>query len=143
MVMPVSGQTNEIIRMWVSQNANATSNQQGIRWGFKASAYQSTMTSTTPAKLKSSDPVSLISGAATIAAGTAAVGLSTGTEGAGAVTVIGSDNFNVLNGWLWVPTPNETIMLNSASAFCFTMQFPAAPVTTTNWTFGLTFRELG
>jgi hypothetical protein len=143
MLMPASGQTIEILRMWASQNANATSNQQGIRWGWKASVYQSTMTATSPVAVKSSDPVSKLTGTATIAAGVSATGISTGTEGAGTFTVLGSDNFNVLNGWLWVPTPAETIMVNSASAYCFTLQFSAVPATTTNWTFGVTFRELG
>jgi uncharacterized membrane protein len=49
----------------------------------------------------------------------------------------------VLNGWLWVPTPNETIMVNSASNFCITMYLPTAPGTTSNWNAGMTFRELG
>jgi len=143
MIMPTSTQTIEILRMWISQNANATSNQQGVRWGLKASVFQSTMTSTSPVALKSTDPASKISGAATIAAGASATGISSGTEGAGAFTVIGSDNFNVLNGWLWVPTPRETIMVSPQTAYCFTLQFSAVPTTTTNWTFGVTFAELG
>jgi hypothetical protein len=139
-IMPASGQTIEILRMWVSQAANATSAQQRIAWGFKATAYQ-TVTSVAPQALKSSDPASLIVGATTIAAGKS--GINASAEGGGALTIVGADDFNVLNGWLWVPTPRETIMINSASSFAFTFQFPAAPSTLTNWSFGVTFAELG
>jgi hypothetical protein len=143
MVMPASGQTIVIKRAWVSQFGSTTSAQQRVQLGFKASAYQSTMTATTPQKLKSSDPASLITGAATIAAGTAALGISTGTEGAGTFTPIYTDAFNVLNGWLWVPTPDELIMLNSASNYCFTVYLPTAAGTTSNWNAGVIFAELG
>lgn len=143
MIMPAAGQTIEIIRAWCSQYGSSTSAQQRIQLGFKASVYQSTMTSTSPQTTKSSDPASKISGAATIAAAASALGISTGTEGGGTFTPVVTDAFNVLNGWLWVPTPNETIMLNSASNFCFTMYLPTAAGTTSNWNAGVTFRELG
>jgi len=139
-IMPAAGQTIEIIRCWVSQHANATSAQQRIALCTKATAFQ-TVTSTTPTKLKIGDPASVIVGATTIAAGKS--GINASVEGAGTLTTIFEDAFNVLNGWLWVPTPNETITITGTSAQAFVLYFPAAPATLTGWNFGAIFREIG
>jgi hypothetical protein len=132
----------EFLRFWVGQSANATSAQQRVSVVSKASTLQSTMTSATPAKLKRADAVSVIAGNATISAGTAGIHISTITEGAGAVTDIIPDAFNVLNGWLHVPTPAEAIVFPAGSAAALTLYLPVAAATLTNWTFGLNFREV-
>jgi hypothetical protein len=129
----------EVIRAWVGQSANATSAQQRIQMVTKVTAFQ-TVTTMTPSKLKITDPTSGIVGATTIAAGKC--GYNASAEGAGAVTVLWEDCFNVLNGWLWVPTPNETIIMPAASASAFALYFPVAPVTLTNWCAGFVFREV-
>jgi alanine dehydrogenase len=139
-IMPVAGSCIEILRCWVSQHANATSAQQRILLGSKATAFQ-TVVSATPAKTKLSDPASGIAGATTIAAG--ACGINASAEGAGVLTAIVNDAFNVLNGYLWIPTPRETIIITGTSATAFTLQFPAAPTTLTGWNFGVTYAELG
>lgn len=141
-INPAAGQTIEIIRAWCSQSANATSAQQRIEIGYKSAAF-STLTSATPAKTKSSDPASLIVGATTGAAGTA--GINASAEGAGAVSAIINDAFNVLVGYLWTPnfSLGETLMVNSAASASIYMRFPVAPASLTNWAFGMTYRELG
>jgi len=139
-VMPVAGTVIEILRCWVSQAANATSAQQRILLGLKASVFQ-TVTAATPQKTKTGDPASGITGGTTIAAGVA--GINASAEGAGTLTDIINDSFNVLNGWLWVPTPRETIIIRAADSVAFTMQFPAAPATLTGWNFGVTYAEIG
>lgn len=141
-INPAAGQTIEIIRAWCSQAANATSAQIEIEMGFKASVFP-TLTTKTPQKMKSSDPVSLITGGTAGAAGTA--GINASAEGAGATTVLYQDAFNALQGWLWTPSQilGETYMVNSAAALAFYLKFSAAPTTTTGWKFGLTYREMG
>ncbi len=141
-INPAAGQTIEIIRAWASQNANATSAQVAIELGFKASAF-STLTSSAPQKIKSSDPASLIVGGTAGAAGTS--GINATVEGAGVTTLLYPDNFNSLQGWLWVPSfaLGETYMLNSAAALAFYMKFTTAPASLSGWSFGVTFRELG
>jgi hypothetical protein len=130
----------EIIRAWVSQRANATSAQIGIQLGFKVSVFP-TLTSATPQKTWPGDPAAAITGGTAGAAGTA--GINASAEGAGAFTAVVSDNFNALNGWLWVPTPNETLMFLPGSTSAFAMKFTAAPGTLSGWSFGVTYRELG
>lgn len=139
-INPVAGTVIEILRAWASQAANATSAQQRILLGFKAAAF-GTYTGATPQKTKSGDPVSGIVSGTAGAAGTS--GINASAEGAGTLTDVINDSFNVLNGYLWVPTPKETLMIRAADSLAFVMQFPAAPGTLTGWNFGVTFAELG
>ena len=82
-----------------------------------------------------------------IASGTAGAAGTAGTdasaEGAGSKTVIWPDAFNVLNGWLWVPTPKEIIVLNASASAGLGLVLPVAPANLNNWAFGMIFGELG
>lgn len=130
----------EFLRFWVGQSANATSAQQRIQLATKASVFP-TVTSATPVKLKPADPnASVITGGTAGAQGTA--GTNASAEGAGTQTTVWDDAFNVLNGWLHVPTPAETRVIPSGFASGLELYFPVTPGTTTNWAFGLVFREV-
>lgn len=129
----------KINRCWVSQSANATSAQQRVQLVTQVTAFP-TLTSTTPSKMNRGDPVSAIIGGTAGAAGTA--GINASAEGAGSKTVIFDDAFNVLNGWLWVPTPDEHIIMPASSASGFGLYFPVAAAALTNWAFGITYTEL-
>lgn len=128
----------EFLRAWVGQTANATSAQQRVELETQVTAFP-TLTSATPAALKRADAVSNIVGGTAGAAGTA--GTNASAEGAGAKTSVWEDAFNVLNGWLWVPTPAETIVLPAGSASGIGLFLPVAPATLTNWAFGMVFAE--
>ena len=130
----------EFMRAWASQAANATSAQQRVQLNTQVTAFP-TLVAQTPAKTKLLDPVSVITGATTGAAGTA--GINASGEGAGTKSVVIADAFNVLNGWLWVATPPETLMMNASAASGLGLNFPAAPTTLTAWNGGLVYRELG
>src|ERR1700687_5101604 len=93
--------TLEFLRFWVGQSANATSAQQRIQLETQASAFPS-LTASTPTKLKPSDPN--------------ASGINASAEGAGTKTPVWDDAFNVLNGWLHVPTPAETRVMPASFA---------------------------
>ena len=72
------------------------------------------------------------------AEGTAGVDAS--ANAAGTKTPIVVDGFNNLNGWLWVPTPEERIILPADTAIVLAMIGTAT--TLTGWSAGLTFEEL-
>lgn len=129
----------EIMRCWIGQSANATSAQQRVQLETQVSAFP-TLTSATPAKLKRAGAASVITGGTAGAAGTAGVNAS--AEGAGAKTSIIGDAFNVLNGWLWVPTPREMIVMPAGSTSGFGLFLPTAPATLTGWTFGVSYAEV-
>jgi hypothetical protein len=128
----------EILRCWVTQAANATSAQQRVQLNTQVTAFP-TLVSATPAKTAGIDQSSAITGATNGAAGTCGVNAS--AEGGGAKTVLIPDSFNVLNGWLWVPTPSETIVMSAGSTSGFGLHLPVAPATLTGWSFGIVYRE--
>lgn len=136
---PVAGTAIQVLRCWVSQHANATSAQQRIQRSTQVTSFP-TLTSTTPAKTNTGDPVSGIAGNTAGAAGTC--GTNASAEGAGAKTVIAGDAFNVLNGYLWIPTPNEVETVLASASAGYGLVFPAAPTTLTGWNFGLIFGEV-
>lgn len=130
----------EVLRAWASQRANATSAQQGVALGTKVTAFP-TVVSATPAKTKLGDPTAALVGNTTGAAGTCGVNAS--ANGAGTEILVIGDNFNVLNGYLWVPTPNETFMFMPGGTSGFFHKFTSTPGTLTSWSFGIVYRELG
>lgn len=129
----------EILRCWASQSGSATSAQQRVQTNTQVTSFP-TLVSKTPGKLKLADPVSLIAGGTTGAAGTCGVNAS--AEGAGAKTTLLEDVFNILNGWLWVATPPETVIMNASAAAGFGVHLPVAPGNTAGWATGLIYREL-
>ena len=126
--------------MWASQSSSNNTAQQRVQINTQVSAFP-TLTSATPNKTKLLDPASQITGGSAGAAGTSGVNAS--AEGAGAKTVLYPDAFSIVNGWLWVPTPPETLMLNAGGASGMGLHFPVAPGSLGNWNAGQTFRELG
>ena len=126
-----------IVRAWCSQEANETSEQLGVAIGQKVTAF-GTYTSTAPVNHALGSVVSRIAGGTAGAAATS--GTDASAEGAGAFTPIVEEGFNNLNGWLWVPTPEERITLTPDTAIA--LKLITAPTTLTNWTAGLTFEEL-
>lgn len=130
----------EFIRWWAGQTANATSAQQRIQIETQVTAFP-TLVSSTPVKTKETDAnASVITGGTAGAAGTS--GINASAEGGGAKTAVMDDAFNVLNGWLHVPTPPETRVKAAGSSSGIGLFFPVAPSTLTNWAFGLVFREI-
>jgi hypothetical protein len=136
----------EVLRSWVSQRYGATSGQQGVQlveqWNA-AAANQVVGTGVTPQAYSTFDPVSkLISSTVAGPGGVATVNCS--SDGNGAKIILYPDNFNVLNGWLWVPTPSETHKVGiGSSSQSYGVYFPVTPVTLTNWTAGISYREVG
>lgn len=127
----------QIIRMTCGQSGTSTSQQLGIRWGLKASAF-GTFTSTTPAPVLIGTVASAIAGSTSNAASSA--GTDASANGAGALTVVGEDGFNNLNGWIWVPTPEERIEV--AMDLSFVLALVGTPTTLTGWNAQLTFMEM-
>ncbi len=130
----------ETLRWWVGFSNTATSAQQRIQINTQVTAFP-TLTAATPASLKRGDPnASILVGSTSGAAGTAGVNAS--GEGAGTQTQILDDVFNVLNGWLMVPTPPETIILPAGSTSGIGMKFPTTPSVPSAWSFGCNYREV-
>lgn len=138
---PAAPTTNlEVLRMWASQQGSATSAQQRIQVVTQVTAFP-TLVSATPRSLKFGDATaSIIAGNTSGAAGTC--GINASAEGGGAKTVRFGDNFNVLNGYLWVATPRETVVMPAGSASSLSLYLPAAAASLSNWACGMNYAEV-
>ncbi len=139
-VNPGTSRSLQFIRAWAGQSVNATSAQQRVQLNTQVTAFP-TLTSTAPVPHTLSDPASVITGGTAGAAGTS--GTNASAEGAGAKTVVYPDAFNVLNGFLWIPSPREVIVLNASAASGFGLHFPVAANPAGAWSWGVTFEQLG
>ena len=135
--LATAGSNIEILRAWCSQGATETSEQLGIQLCLQASAF-GTYTSATPTPHFLGGKISGIIGGTAGAEGTA--GTDASANAAGTKTTILAEGFNNLNGWLWVPTPEERIVIPADTAIVLAMIGTAT--TLTNWYAGICFREL-
>jgi len=127
----------EVLRIWVNQIGTEASDELGVIIGQKASAF-GTYTSTTPAPHVIGGAASGIAGGTSGAAATA--GTDASAEGAGTVTATIEEGFNNLNGYLWVPTPEERIIVPTDTAIITKMV--GTPAVLTGWNAGMTFTEI-
>jgi len=123
-----AGTAVEFVRCWVTQSTIVTSAQAGIR--FLRKSTPATVTSATPALLGVGMQASKCVG------GTGATGITASNEQTdGAVYV--EEGFNVVNGWLYLPVPEERVYLVNATAG---LKFTAAP-SATSYQSGQTWLE--
>lgn len=139
-VNPGASRSLAFLKAWAGQSVNATSAQQRIQLNTQVTAFP-TLTSTAPVPHTLSDPASVITGGTAGAAGTS--GTNASAEGAGAKTIIINEAFNVLNGFLWQPTPKDIIVLNASAASGFGLHVPVAITPAGAWSWGVTFEQLG
>jgi hypothetical protein len=114
------------IRLWVTESASGTGAQAGVEIVRKTAA--GTTTAVTPVPVRPSQ------GTASFTAGHNASGEGTVTD------VHDGEGFNVVNGWLWLPTPDEQIVVPISGILG--SRFAAAPASQT-WRYGGTFVEIG
>jgi len=106
-----------IIRASITQRGSITNVQDRVQLGRITTTF-STVTSFTPLKVDTAAPASASVG------GTAATGIIGTAEGT-VVDILVDEGFSVLNGFLWLPTPQEYITINPGEAIV--MKFPVAP----------------
>ena len=119
-----------ITRAWCSQSNQTTSAQQRIQVVRKTAA--ATVTSSTPLLVNS------ITAAAEAVGGAAATGVNATAEGTDGDVLV-HDVFNVLNGWIWIPTPEERPIVLPAGIIA--LKFPAAPGSSMTVSAGFNFYE--
>lgn len=119
----------ELIRAWLTQKGSTTSASERVSIVRKSAA--ATVTSLAALKHSPNDPAALAVN------GTAATG-HTGTAEGTDTDIVVDEGFNVLNGWNWVPTPEERILVPQAGII--SLKFLTAPASQV-WYAGLVFRE--
>jgi hypothetical protein len=126
-----------ILRAWCSQGATETSEQLGVQICSQVTAF-GTFTATTPAAHYLGGAASGITGGTAQAAATS--GTDASANAAGTKVTIIADSFNNLNGWLYVPVPEERILVINGQTITLAMVGTATALG--NWTAGMTFEEL-
>ena len=126
-----------LYRMSCGQNGTSTSQELGVRWGLKASAF-GTFTSTTPAPVIVGAVASAITGSTSNAA--SSCGTDSSANGGGTLTVMDQRGFNNLNGWelIWLPEDRPLIGIDQT----FVLQLQGTPTTLTGWSASLEFEEV-
>lgn len=119
-----------ILRAQVSQSNVSVSSMVGIEIVRKTAA--ATVTSATPTPLLTNDA------AAQAVGGTAATGYNATVEGTDGLALL-VDSFNVLNGWLYLPVPEERILVPPSGIIA--VKFLTTPATA-NWQGTVIFQEL-
>jgi hypothetical protein len=109
----------EQTRAWVNQSTVTTSAQTRIQLVRKTGTAP-TVTSQTPALLGPGMQASKCVG------GTAASGITASAEGTDGAVYI-EEGFNIVNGWLYLPVPEERMMLLGSTASGVALKFPTAP----------------
>jgi len=130
-----------IKRVEIAQNGTTTSAQ--IRGAFSTRNTSGTLTTTsvTPANLSVvTGPSSGLSGNTSVIGAAARIGVNSSADSGGTYTDHLHFNFNNLNGFLWVPTPEETILVPPDVVWC--VRLLATPGTTSGWTILLIYQEL-
>jgi len=119
-----AGHPIEILRGWVTQATSTTSAQTHVQLLRESNAI--TGTGVTEIEHDTDGPASTVTALHTATAG--------GTDG----DVVIQEGFNVLNGWLYLPVPEERIWVPVSSFI--SIAFPDAPPNVT-YDYGLTWRE--
>lgn len=118
----------EILRVWVGQSSVTASTAARIQILRKTGTITGSATPPSPVRLRPGNA----------AAGATVKWIATGEGTDGDVLV--EEGFNYVNGFLWIPTPDDRIIV--APSGMIALKFPAAP-TSAVWTFGMNFREIG
>lgn len=126
-----------IIRYYIDQIGTETSDELGVIFGQKASAF-GTYTSTTPTPHVIGGAASGISGSTSGAA--AGAGTDASAEGAGTVTVLEEHGFNNVTGYEKIWTPGEEPIVTPDTAVI--VKIVGTPGTLTGWNAGIVYEEL-
>lgn len=131
----------QINRIEIGQNGTETSDMIRGELVTRDTAGTLTMTSVTPQPIAPlGGPASALSGNTAPAGGAARIGINSSADSGGTYTVRRAFDFNNLNGYLWVGTPEDRIWVPPATVFG--IRFAASPTSATGWTISVDFEEL-
>jgi hypothetical protein len=127
-------------RLEIYQSGTTTIAQIRAEFFKRDTAGTLTMTSVTPQGIIIGGPASGLAGNTAPAGGTARIGINSSADSGGTYTSINPFGFNNLNGFLWVPVPEERIIVPPSTLSG--IRLLAAPATLTGWTVSLEFEEI-
>ena len=130
----------QILRLEITQNATATGAMCRGEIATRDTAGTFTMTSATPNNMVLGGPAGGLTGNTAPAGGDGRIGITSSADSGGTYTQRRPFNFHNLNGYLYVTTPQDRIIVPPSTVLV--VRFAAAPGTTTGWTFSMEYEEL-
>ena len=137
---PNAGALVSIIRAEITQSASTTSAQARLVLSTRDTAGTLTTTRVTPVNIVRGGPASALAGNTSVIGAVARIGINSSADSGGTYTDGFAAAFNVLNGYLYLPVPEERITIPPSTVWC--ARFAAAPASTTGWDITLVFEEL-
>lgn len=139
--LATAGGLIQIHRVEIGQNGTETSDMIRGEFVTRDTAGTLTMTSATPQPISPyGGPISALVGNTAPAGGAVRIGVNSSADSGGTYTVRRAFDFNNLNGYLWLPTPEERLWVPPATVWG--VRFAAAPTSTAGWTIAVDFEEL-
>lgn len=135
-----AGSLLAIKRIEINQSGSTTSAMIRGEVATRDTVGTLTMTAVTPSNLVLGGPASGLSGNTAPVGAAARIGINSSADSGGTYTQRRPFNFNNLNGYLWVPTPEERKIVPPDSVFI--LRLLAAPATLTGWTWSVEFEEI-
>lgn len=130
----------QLIRVEVTQSGSTTSAQVRLVFSTRDTAGTLTLTSVTPVNRILGGPASALVGNTAPAGGAARIGINSSADSGGTYTNHFANSPNQLNGYLYLPVPEERIIVPPATVW--SARFAAAPTSTTGWTVTCVFEEI-
>lgn len=137
--MATAGGLVRLMRCEVTQSGSNTAAQIRLALCTRDTAGTLTVTAATPAPLFIGGPASGIAGG-TSPLTAAKSGVASSADSGGTYTTVWPINPNNINGWLWLPTPDEQLWVPPSTVLV--AKFLTAPGTLTGWTVAMTFEEM-
>jgi hypothetical protein len=119
------------LRVEVSQSGSTTSAQTRLVFSTRDTAGTLTTTSVTPANTVLGGPASGLSGSTSVIGAAARIGIISSADSGGAYTNQLAVAPNVLNGYLYIPTPEERFIIPPSTVWL--VRFATAPSSLTGW----------
>jgi len=131
----------QINRIEIGQNGTETSDMIRGELVTRDTAGTLTMTSVTPQAIAPlGGPISALVGNTAPAGAAVRIGINSSADSGGTYTVRRAFDFNNLNGYLWIGTPEDRLWVPPATVFG--VRFAASPTSATGWTISLDYEEL-
>lgn len=137
---PNAGALIEIVRCEITQSGSATSAQVRLVFSTRDTAGTLTTTSVTPVNTVVGGPASALSGNTSVIGGTGRIGINSSADSGGTYTNHFAMAPNQLNGYLYLPVPEERIKVPPSTVWC--ARFATAPTSTADWDVTLVFHEI-
>lgn len=128
------------LRVEATQSGSTTSAMARLLFSTRDTAGTLTTTSVTPVNTELGGPASALAGNTSVIGGTARIGINSSADSGGAYTNHYTNTFNVLNGFLYLPVPEERLLVSASTVWC--VRFAAAPASTTGWNILLAYEEV-